>query len=188
MSKINYDLSRIKAFAFDVDGVLSSDMVPLHPNGEPMRMVNIKDGYAIQLAVRLGYNIAIITGGRTQAVHERFSALGVKHIFMGAKIKTEAYYQWIESSNLKPEEILYMGDDIPDYKVMQLVGLPTCPADAAPEIKAISTYISPKKGGCGCGRDAYTIVVVDILFTVFPGCGTVRAFVHFADPVVPGTE
>ena len=107
MSKINYDLSRIKAFAFDVDGVLSSDMVPLHPNGEPMRMVNIKDGYAIQLAVRLGYNIAIITGGRTQAVHERFSALGVKHIFMGAKIKTEAYYQWIESSNLKPEEILY---------------------------------------------------------------------------------
>ena len=153
MSKINYDLSRIKAFAFDVDGVLSSDMVPLHPNGEPMRMVNIKDGYAIQLAVRLGYNIAIITGGRTQAVHERFSALGVKHIFMGAKIKTEAYYQWIESSNLNPEEILYMGDDIPDYEVMQLVGLPTCPADAAPEINAISTYISPKKGGCGCGRD-----------------------------------
>ena len=188
MSKINYDLSRIKAFAFDVDGVLSSDMVPLHPNGEPMRMVNIKDGYAIQLAVRLGYNIAIITGGRTQAVHERFSALGVKHIFMGAKIKTEAYYQWIESSNLKPEEILYMGDDIPDYEVMQLVGLPTCPADAAPEIKAISTYISPKKGGCGCGRDAHTIVAVDILFAIFPGCGTVRAFVHFADPVVPGTE
>lgn len=153
MSKINYDLSKIKAFAFDVDGVLSSDMVPLHPNGEPMRMVNIKDGYAIQLAVRLGYNVAIITGGRTQAVYERFAALGVKDIFMGAKIKTVEYGQWLKSTGLNPEEVLYMGDDIPDYEVMKQVGLPTCPADAAPEIKEISTYISPKKGGCGCGRD-----------------------------------
>ena len=85
MSKIIYDLSRIKAFAFDVDGVLSSDMVPLHPNGEPMRMVNIKDGYAIQLAVRLGYNIAIITGGRTQAVHVRLSAFGSQTYLYGCK-------------------------------------------------------------------------------------------------------
>lgn len=120
MSKINYDLSKIRAFAFDVDGVLSSDMVPLHPNGEPMRMVNIKDGYAIQLAVRLGYDVAIITGGRTQAVYERFSTLGVKHIFMGAKIKTKEYSQWIDSTGLRSDEILYMGDDIPDYEVMEI--------------------------------------------------------------------
>ena len=87
MSRINYDLTRIKAFVFDVDGVLSADMVPLHPNGEPMRMVNIKDGYALQLAVRLGYIVAIITGGRTDAVRKRFEALGIPYIYMGASVK-----------------------------------------------------------------------------------------------------
>ncbi|MCP9611770.1 KdsC family phosphatase [Coprobacter tertius] len=153
MSRIDYDLTLVKAFIFDVDGVLSSDMVPLHPNGEPMRMVNIKDGYALQLAVRLGYVVAIITGGRTEAVKMRFSALGIRHIYMGASIKTAAYHQLVQETGLKPEEVLYMGDDIPDYEVMKKVGLPTCPADAAPEIKSISRYISYKNGGCGCGRD-----------------------------------
>ena len=127
MSTINYDLSRIKALAFDVDGVLSSTTVPLHPSGEPMRTVNIKDGYAIQLAVKKGLHIAIITGGRTEAVRIRFAALGVKD--------------------------LYMGDDVPDMEVMRECGLPCCPKDAVPEVKSVAKYISYVDGGRGCGRD-----------------------------------
>lgn len=153
MSRINFDLSRIKAFAFDVDGVLSSDMVPLHPTGEPMRMINIKDGYALQLAVKLGYVVAIITGGNTPSVQVRFEALGIPHIYMGSSIKITAYEDWLRKTGLDESEILYMGDDIPDYEVMKRVGLPTCPADAVPEIKEISTYVSVKEGGRGCARD-----------------------------------
>ena len=153
MSKIDYDLTRIKGFAFDVDGVLSAETIPLHPNGEPCRTVNIKDGYAIQLAVRKGFEIAIITGGRTESVRKRFEGLGVQHIFMGASIKTQSFEKWTQETGLKREEILYMGDDIPDYEVMQIAGLPACPADAAPEIKQIARYISPFGGGQGCGRD-----------------------------------
>ena len=153
MSKIDYDLTRIKGFAFDVDGVLSAETIPLHPNGEPCRTVNIKDGYAIQLAVRKGFEIAIITGGRTESVRKRFEGLGVQHIFMGASIKTQSFEKWTQETGLKLEEILYMGDDIPDYEVMQIAGLPACPADAAPEIKQIARYISPFGGGHGCGRD-----------------------------------
>ena len=129
MSTINYDLTRIKALAFDVDGVLSADVIPLHPSGEPMRTVNIKDGYAIQLAVKKGLHIAIITGGRTDAVRKRFAGLGAD------------------------EEILYMGDDVPDMEVMRECGLPCCPKDAAPEVKAVARYISYADGGYGCGRD-----------------------------------
>ena len=106
MSRINYDLTRIKAFVFDVDGVLSADMVPLHPNGEPMRMVNIKDGYALQLAVRLGYIVAIITGGRTDAVRKRFEALGIPYIYMGASVKMNEYKNIIQETGLKTEEIM----------------------------------------------------------------------------------
>lgn len=153
MSKINYDLGRIKGFAFDVDGVLSADIIPLHPNGEPCRTVNIKDGYAIQLAVRKGFEIAIITGGRTEAVRKRFEGLGVQHIYMGASIKIESFEKWVQATGLQHDEILYMGDDIPDYEVMKKVGLPCCPADAAPEIKSAARYISPRNGGYGCGRD-----------------------------------
>ncbi len=153
MSKIHYDLTRIKGLAFDVDGVLSAETIPLHPQGEPCRTVNIKDGYAIQLAVRKGFQIAIITGGRTESVYKRYEALGVQHIYMSASIKTQAFDEWQQVTGLKREEILYMGDDIPDYEVMRLVGLPCCPADAAPEIKSVSLYVSPRKGGYGCGRD-----------------------------------
>jgi len=150
---INYELKKIRAFAFDVDGVLSSENITLHISGEPMRTVNIKDGYAIQLAVKLGLHVAIITGGRTEAVRKRYDGLGVKDIFMGAAIKTKEYEQFKLKYGLKDEEILYMGDDIPDYEVMQICGLPCCPADAAPEIKNLSVYISPFNGGYGCGRD-----------------------------------
>ena len=101
---INYDLTKIKALFFDVDGVLSSDTVPLHPNGKPMRMVNIKDGYAIQLAVKCGLHVAIITGGRTEAVRLRFEGLGVKDVCMGASVKTKEYNELMKKYDLKPEE------------------------------------------------------------------------------------
>ncbi len=153
MSTINYDLKKIKAFAFDVDGVLSGEMIPLHPSGEPMRTVNTKDGYAIQLAIKLGYEIAIITGGRTNAVKIRFEGLGVSDIYLGSSIKIKDYEDFKQKRGLKDEEILFMGDDVPDIEVMQICGLPCCPKDAVPDVKAISKYISHLPGGAGCGRD-----------------------------------
>ena len=153
MSSINYDLKKIKALLFDVDGVLSSEQVPLHPNGEPMRMVNIKDGFALQLAVKRGLIVGIITGGKTNAVKLRFESLGLKHIYMASSHKIHDFHDFLSKTNLEMDEIMFMGDDIPDYPVMKLVGLPCCPVDAAPEIKAISKYISQRRGGAGCGRD-----------------------------------
>lgn len=150
---INYDLTKIKALVFDVDGVLSSETIYLHPSGEPMRSVNIKDGYALQLAVKCGLHVAIITGGNTEAVRKRYEGLGIKDVYLGAAVKTKEYAHLKEKYALKDEEILYMGDDIPDYEVMRLCGLPCCPADAAPEIKEVSVYISHRSGGFGCGRD-----------------------------------
>ncbi len=139
---INYDLTKIKGLAFDVDGVLSTNFVLLDEDGgQPRRTANIKDGYALQLAVKQGLNIAIITGGRSEAVRTRYLALGVMNIFMGAGVKIQCFDQWLEESDLQPEEVLYMGDDIP------------CPADAADEIKGISLYVSHAAGGCGCVRD-----------------------------------
>lgn len=153
MSSINYDLMKIKAFVFDVDGVLSCDIVSLHPNGDPMRTVNIKDGYALQLAVKKGYEVAIITGGYTEAVKIRFSRLGITHIYMRSAVKVHDFDDFMKKTGLKPEEVLYAGDDIPDYDVMMRVGLPVAPADAAPEIKQIAKYISLKRGGEGIARD-----------------------------------
>lgn len=150
---IDYDLKEIRALMFDVDGVLSAEVIPLHPSGEPMRTVNIKDGYALQLAVKMGLCVAIITGGRTEAIRRRYAGLGIEDICMGAAVKTREFAFLLEKHSLRPEEVLYMGDDIPDYEVMRLCGLPCCPADAAPEIKAISRYVSHRNGGCGCGRD-----------------------------------
>jgi 3-deoxy-D-manno-octulosonate 8-phosphate phosphatase (KDO 8-P phosphatase) len=153
MSSINYDLRKIKALLFDVDGVLSSDSIPLHPSGEPMRTVNIKDGFAMQLAVKRGLIICIITGGRTDAVRIRFENLSVKHIYMGSSHKMDSFNDFLSKTDLHKEEILYMGDDMPDYPVMKSVGLPCCPSDAVSEIKSVAKYISQKKGGEGCGRD-----------------------------------
>ncbi len=153
MSRTDFDLTQIKAFAFDVDGVLSSDTVPIHPNGEPMRMMNIKDSYALQLAVKLGYPIAIITGGNTQAVRLRFEGLGIQDVFMGVSMKIDTFKNWVAKCGLTTDEVMYMGDDIPDYEIMKITGLPACPADAAVEIKQISRYISPQCGGMGCARD-----------------------------------
>lgn len=150
---INYDLTQIRALVFDVDGVLSSETIPLHPSGEPMRTVNIKDGYALQLAVKCGLHVAIITGGRGEATRKRYEGLGIADVYMGAAVKTKELTHFMQKHQLRSEEVLYMGDDIPDYEVLRQVGLPCCPADAAPEIKAVCRYISHRNGGYGCGRD-----------------------------------
>lgn len=153
MSSINYDLSKIKGFAFDVDGVLSPSVIPLHPNGEPMRCVSVKDGYALQLAIKHGYQVAVITGGNTEAVRKRFMGLGVQTVILGADMKLQFFEEWLKNTSLKPEEVVYAGDDIPDYEAMQHAGLSVAPADAAPEIKEIAKYISPLNGGQGVGRE-----------------------------------
>lgn len=153
MSAINYDLTKIKAFVFDVDGVLSPSVIPLSQDGYPMRMANIKDGYAIQLAVKLGYKMAIITGGDSEAVNTRFSALGIKDIYLKASEKLQIFQSWMTENKLKPDEVIFMGDDIPDLKCMRACGLPCAPRDAAWEAREIAIYVSKYDGGYGCVRD-----------------------------------
>lgn len=150
---INYDLSKIRAIFFDVDGVLSCETITQHPNGEPMRTVNIKDGYAMQHAVKCGLLLAIISGGKTEAVAKRYHGLGITEVHLGVKVKLQLYNELKEKYKLSDEEIAYVGDDIPDYEVLTKCGLPCCPSDAAPEIKDVCTYISHKEGGKGCARD-----------------------------------
>lgn len=150
---INYDLSKVKSIIFDVDGVLSKQTIPMSADGQPMRTINIKDGYAIQLAQKCGLRIVILTGGKTEAIRLRYAALGVEDIYMGCAVKIKTYDEFLEKYDLKDEEIIYVGDDIPDYEVMRRCGCPCCPADACPDVKVISTYISTVNGGEGCGRD-----------------------------------
>ncbi len=150
---INYDLKKIRAIIFDVDGVLSAETITLSAEGEPLRTVNIKDGYAIQLAEKLGLRIAIMTGGNTNAVRLRYERLGVEDVFMGCSVKIKVYEEFLEKYGLKDDEIMYMGDDIPDLEIMRRVGCPVCPSDACPEVQQTSLYISHQKGGYGCGRD-----------------------------------
>jgi 3-deoxy-D-manno-octulosonate 8-phosphate phosphatase (KDO 8-P phosphatase) len=146
-------LSQITAFVFDVDGVLTDGTVLVTESGEQLRRFSIKDGYALQLAVKRGFKIAIITGGRSQSIVSRLTSLGISDVYLGVEHKTEKFEEFLLGYDLNADQILYMGDDVPDYPVMKLVGLPTCPADAAEEIKSISAYISPVKGGQGCVRD-----------------------------------
>lgn len=143
----------ISTFVFDVDGVLTDGTVQLLPNGEQSRRMNIKDGYALQLAVKKGYRVVIISGGKSESVVSRLQGLGIKDIYTGVLDKQEKLQDYAFENDLKWEEILFMGDDIPDYRAMQLVGLPVCPADAAPEIKSICRYVSPVNGGFGCVRE-----------------------------------
>ena len=150
---MNYDLNKIKAVIFDVDGVLSTSTISMGPNGQPVRSLNIKDGYAIQLAIKMGLHLAIITGGKTENMRMRYEGLGMKDVYLGVSMKLEVYEQFKQKYGLKDEEVLYVGDDIPDYEIMQICGLPCCPSDACPEIREISTYVSPCEGGRGCARD-----------------------------------
>ena len=143
----------IKTLVFDVDGVLTDGALLVLNDGQMARQMNIKDGYALQLAVKKGYRIVVISGGTSDAVKLRLDKLGVTENFLQVENKKEKLTQYVAQHDLKWEEILFMGDDIPDYSAMQLVGLPCCPADAATEIKQISQYISPFDGGKGCARD-----------------------------------
>ncbi len=146
-------LKNIKAFVFDVDGVFSHNVF-LHPNGDMLRSMNTKDGFALYYAVNEhSFNTAIITGGYSESVKTRFNAMGITDVYIKSIDKLDDFEDFIYKYGLKPEEVLYMGDDIPDYYVMKKVGLPVCPADAAEEIKSISAYISDKNGGDGCVRD-----------------------------------
>lgn len=146
-------LKSIKAFIFDVDGVLSMDTSPLDENGDPMRTANVKDGFAIRYALKSGFRMAIITGANTQSVKLRYKKLGVEHIYLNSFEKTACLDDFLAKTGLQKSEILYMGDDLVDFPVMKEVAVPVCPSDAVPEIKAISLYISDRKGGEGCVRD-----------------------------------
>lgn len=146
-------MNHITTFIFDVDGVLTDSSVHITPAGEMLRVMNIRDGFAMKAALETGYNICIISGGNNEGVRIRLQNLGIKDIHLASPNKVATFYEYIELYQIKPENVLYMGDDIPDYHVMQLVGLPTCPVDASPEIKTISNYISHIKGGRGAVRD-----------------------------------
>lgn len=147
------ELKTVKGFIFDVDGVLSCDYSPLDTDGNPMRTSNVKDGYAIRLAIQQGYMVAIITGGVQKAVELRHRKLGVEYYYDNTFDKITAFDEILQKTNLKAVEILYMGDDLPDIPVMQKSGIATCPSTAVPEVKQISHYVSALEGGKGCVRD-----------------------------------
>ena len=153
MKKYPENLTAITTFIFDIDGVLTDGTVILEPTGEQSRTMNIKDGYALQLAVKRGFKVAIISGGKNEIVRKRFAGLGIHDVFMGASNKWDSFDELKLTYNIQNTEVAYMGDDIPDYEIMSKIGFPTCPNDAATEIKQIAQYISPISGGKGCVRD-----------------------------------
>ncbi len=155
MSKKSYKeiLPQITTFIFDVDGVLTNGKVLITSQGEMYREMDTKDGYALKCALLQGYKICIISGGTNEGVRNRLKALGIYDIYLGAHHKQEPYQDLLDSYNLSPNEILYMGDDVPDIEVMKQVALGTCPADAVIDVKNMADYVSPKKGGEGCVRD-----------------------------------
>jgi len=153
MTNYKEHLQNITTFIFDYDGVISDGTLIVIEDKEALRTGNVKDGYALQLAVKKGYNVAIISGGRSNAMRTRFKSLNIKDVFLGVENKKKVFYEYLMSKGLKPEQVMYMGDDIPDYEVMKEAGLPTCPADACAEIKSVAKYISDFEGGKGCVRD-----------------------------------
>ncbi|MCU0457963.1 MAG: HAD hydrolase family protein [Bacteroidales bacterium] len=153
MTNFKEELRGVKAFIFDIDGVLSTQTIALSVWGIPLRTVNLRDGYAIQLAVKKGYHVGVISGANSKEYIKRLKILGVNDIYLNSRTKTESLKELVAKWNVDPAKVLYMGDDIPDYEAMKMVGLPACPADADSEIKQIAVYISDKKGGEGCVRD-----------------------------------
>lgn len=146
-------LNRVKLLMFDVDGVFTDGTLILLENGDQVRSFNIKDGFAVQLAIKAGVKIAVITGARSEAVKKRLNYLGIEDVYLGVHDKIEKYDDYKHSYGYSDDEILYMGDDLPDYDIMKRVGVPVCPADAAHEIQNLSIYVSHYAGGKGCVRD-----------------------------------
>ncbi|XOD67075.1 MAG: KdsC family phosphatase [Flavobacteriales bacterium Tduv] len=146
-------MNDINTFVFDVDGVLTDSTLGLFPDGSLVRHMSTKDGYAIRVAQEKGYNLCIITGGDDLMVFHRLKNMGIRNIYLKIKNKIEKFIDYCVFERISPDKILYMGDDIPDIEVMQIVALPCAPKDAVAEVKAVSKYISPKKGGKGCVRD-----------------------------------
>ncbi|MDO5104960.1 HAD family hydrolase [Capnocytophaga sp.] len=152
-------LRNITTFVFDIDGVLTNAQVLVTNEGELLRSMSVKDGFAMKLALDKGYNMCIITGGNNQGAKKRLEDLGIVDIFMKKQHKLDSFLEYQQKKGLKKEEILYMGDDLPDISPMQYSGLATCPQDAAPEVKAVADYISHLNGGEGCVRDVITQVL-----------------------------
>ena len=155
MEEKNYKeyLQHITTFIFDIDGVLTDGTVTITTEGELLRKMSVKDGYALKTAIDLGYHICIISGGSNEGVRKRLEGLGIKDIYLGTHNKTAQLNDYLTQYNIQSENVLFMGDDLPDFQVMQQVGLPCCPQDAVPEIKNISKYVSHKNGGFGAARD-----------------------------------
>ena len=150
---INYDLKKIRLMAFDVDGVLSANATPLAADGQPQRSANVKDGYALHHAAKVGLKLAIISGGFSVTVRDRYVQLGCQDVHIAVSRKIDVYEGLLGKYCLKDENVLFMGDDIPDYEIMSRCGCPCCPRDAAPEIRDAALYVSHYDGGMGCVRD-----------------------------------
>ncbi|MGI9526770.1 MAG: KdsC family phosphatase [Weeksellaceae bacterium] len=146
-------LNEIQALVLDVDGVLTDSSVILMPDGSMTRTMNTRDGYALQLAIKKGYPIAVITGGKDESVKKRLNGLGITDIYLGSSYKKDDLEDFLAKYDLDADHVAYMGDDIPDLEVMHMVGLPCCPKDAAPEIRTMALYVSQVNGGKGCVRD-----------------------------------
>jgi len=153
MTNFKEELGNVKAFVFDIDGVLSLQTISLNSFGVPNRTVNLRDGYALQLAVKKGYYIGIISGSSSKDYQRRLKLLGIREIYLKSRLKLDYYNTFKKKHGLNDSEILFMGDDIPDLEVMKHAGVPVCPSDADSEIKEVALYISDKKGGEGCVRD-----------------------------------
>ncbi len=146
-------LADIRHFIFDVDGVLTNGLLHVQENGELLRQMHTRDGYALKTALDCKFPITIITGGNSQGVIKRLNGLGITQIYASVKHKLSILEDLVHSQNLDLSTVAYMGDDLPDYECMRAVHLAACPADAVMEIKTVSQYISPCKGGEGCVRD-----------------------------------
>ncbi|MFI3331064.1 MAG: HAD hydrolase family protein [Rikenellaceae bacterium] len=153
MGNFKEDIAKVKAFVFDVDGVFTNGSLTMDGSGELARTYYAKDGYAVSYALKMGYKVCIITGGRGVSIDKRFELLGVTKVYAYCKNKVEKLNEFLAEHNLEAKDILYMGDDIPDLDAMRMVGMPVCPNDAAPEIIEASRYVSQYGGGRGCIRD-----------------------------------
>ena len=146
-------LKDITTFIFDVDGVFTDGSIIITSSGEMLRTMNVKDGYALKTALLKGYNVCIISGGSNEGVRNRLKGLGVTDIYLGAHHKQEPLEEYMDIYDIKPENTLYMGDDLPDIPPMKMVQLATCPQNAVAEVKTVCDYVSHKNGGDGCVRD-----------------------------------